>query len=161
MGYLERGYITLEELQEMGFVPPPERVRRGPVAFIECPQEIPCNPCVEACPYGAISMEGINGLPRLDFDKCNGCGRCVRVCPGLAIFIVNARGKYTVWLPHEMLPLPERGSEVALLDRSGEEVGRGRVVAVMGAEDNTRSSIVVVEVPEERHLYHVRAMRVV
>ena len=65
-----------------------ERVTRGGCAILECFQKIPCDPCVDACPHGAITIEGnINDMPVLDFDKCNGCGLCVSKCPGLAIFV--------------------------------------------------------------------------
>ena len=36
--------------------------------------------CVEACPFGALSM-GEDGLPVVDEQRCTGCGTCERVCP--------------------------------------------------------------------------------
>lgn len=38
-----------------------------------------CGTCIEACPYGALSL-GENGKIQLDKDKCNGCGKCVDFC---------------------------------------------------------------------------------
>ena len=35
--------------------------------------------CVKACPFGAIRM--VNGLPKIDKDKCAICGKCVASCP--------------------------------------------------------------------------------
>jgi len=35
--------------------------------------------CRLACPFGAIAI--INGLPRIDKDKCTACGVCVSSCP--------------------------------------------------------------------------------
>ena len=35
--------------------------------------------CREACPFGAITM--INGLPKIDKNKCTACEKCVIVCP--------------------------------------------------------------------------------
>ena len=63
------------------------------VAIIECVQEIPCNPCVDVCPFDAISMESINAPPIVDYEKCTGCAQCVAICPGLAIFVVKTEGK--------------------------------------------------------------------
>lgn len=36
--------------------------------------------CVNACPFGALSMGG-DGLPRVDKNVCTGCGKCVATCP--------------------------------------------------------------------------------
>lgn len=36
--------------------------------------------CAAACMFGALSM-GADGLPRVDYRKCTGCGRCVAECP--------------------------------------------------------------------------------
>jgi len=108
--------------------------RNGFVAVIECPQHIPCNPCVEACPQNAIRIEGdINGLPTLDEEKCTGCGRCMLECPGLAIFLVrdNGDGTGTVAVPWEMLPIPEKGDKVIATDRNGLPVCEAQVERVV------------------------------
>lgn len=57
------------------------------VAIIECPQEIPCNPCVAACKTGAITKASLNACPRIDPEKCVGCKLCVAACSGQAIFL--------------------------------------------------------------------------
>lgn len=81
-------------------MPSEEILCRGPVAIIECPEEIPCNPCQMVCPSQAITMDDINDTPVVDYDKCKGCGLCVQVCPGLAIFMVSyANDKAVVSLP--------------------------------------------------------------
>jgi len=35
--------------------------------------------CERACAFDAIHM--VEGLARVDYDKCTGCGACARVCP--------------------------------------------------------------------------------
>lgn len=116
--------------KDMIKMPSEKHLKRG-VAIIECVQEIPCNPCVDACPFGAISMENLNALPKIDYDKCVGCGRCVSVCPGLAIFLVKIEGENGfVTLPYEMLPIPKVGEVVKVLDREGKVVGKGEIVKV-------------------------------
>ena len=71
-------------------MPDEERMNSGAVAIIECPEHIPCNPCQEACSRGAIQLfEKITDLPVIDFERCNGCGNCIAVCPGLAIYVLK------------------------------------------------------------------------
>jgi Fe-S-cluster-containing hydrogenase component 2 len=146
MGYLEDGILTLENIP----VPTEERFRKGPVAIVECVQNIPCNPCVESCPQGAITMKAsINDLPAVNFEKCNGCGLCVSDCPGLAIFLVDKSAKNEVarvGLPYEFLPLPEKGERVILLDRSGDVCGEGDIVKVRNAKTQDRTPVVIIAV---------------
>lgn len=40
-----------------------------------------CGDCVNACSFGAISMNPETGLPEVDEDKCTSCGACVKACP--------------------------------------------------------------------------------
>jgi Fe-S-cluster-containing hydrogenase component 2 len=140
---------VLEDDQARRTLPPTGRLTRGPVAIIECIENIPCNPCVDACPKGAITIEGdINDLPRVDFDRCDGCGVCISACPGLAIFVIDAGGDAEtarVMLPHEFVPLPEVGEVVDALDRRGEVVGEARVARVAAARALDRTPIVTLE----------------
>ncbi len=36
--------------------------------------------CVSACKFGALSMTS-EGLPKVDYNKCTGCGACAKACP--------------------------------------------------------------------------------
>ena len=107
------GLLTPELLNALPGVPDPQRMEEGPVAVIECAQEIPCNPCCRACPQGAITVAPvITALPSLRGEVCTGCGLCIPKCPGLAIFVVHKN--YTestslVSFPYEYLPLPAVG----------------------------------------------------
>ena len=130
-----------------------------PYVAIECPQEIPCNPCETACPSGAISVgEPIIRVPRFDASKCTGCAKCVAACPGLAIFLIDpafSATEGTVSLPYEFLPLPTEGQVVQALDRLGRPVAEGEVVKVRDAKAYDHTPVVTVAVPKE----HVSTVR--
>ncbi len=154
--YKVTGVISVGKLRELGLIPPVERLRKGPVAVAECPERIPCNICSDVCPFGAISMKTINDIPRIDWNRCAGCGICVAKCPGLAIFIVDLSkpGKALITIPYEFLPRPRRGELVTLLGRDGRRLGKGKVVRVLDCE---KTLLVTVEAPEDQAM-EVRAI---
>ncbi len=67
-----------------------EKKELRPIAVIECCEEIPCNPCMSACPHHAIVIEGgIHHIPQLKPELCVGvrhlCGKMFRtgnLCSG-------------------------------------------------------------------------------
>ena len=156
------GALSKEELQAV--TPPDERISRGPVAVLECVQQIPCNPCEKACPFGAITVgDDITALPRLDLEKCRGCGICLSKCPGLAIFLVDGSQPGTealVMLPYEYLPLPEVGEIVDATDRLGRFVVKAKVTKIDSGLQREGTTIVTLAVPKAR-LHEVRSFRLV
>jgi len=140
--YEKNGVLSPKDLR----LPSKKQLEKG-VAILECVQEIPCNPCVDSCPVNAISMKNINAVPINDFDKCIGCGKCVGVCPGLAIFVVKIKdGKASITLPYEFLPVPAVGEKVKALDRNGKKKGEGLVKRVVKIGKTT---VITVEVGEK------------
>jgi len=133
--------------------PSEERFSGGPVAVVECFQEIPCDPCVKACKRGAITMQrDINSLPVLDEKLCNGCGVCISMCPGLAIFVVDksfSEEFAVVKLPYEYTPVPQAGQRVAGLSRSGEKLGDFEVIRVTSGGKKNKTHTVSLAVPQE------------
>lgn len=133
--------------------PPKERLEKGPVAIIECFQQIPCDPCYTACKKEAIQeFEDINDLPQIDFEICNGCGLCISRCPGLCIFIVDqtySEKGVLIKLPFEFLPLPEEGEEVDALNRKGEVVSKAKVVKVQNGRYEDKTPVISILVPKE------------
>ena len=159
---LINGYLSNEELQALPGFPSTERIGKGPVAVVECAQEIPCNPCVDACRFNAILIDGpITVLPRLDEIKCTGCGSCIAICPGQAIFVVDAtysETEGTVQLPYEYLPLPNVGDIVEGLNRAGEIVCQTEVKRVINSKANDHTPVVTLIVPKE-FLMEVRSLK--
>lgn len=154
------GIPTRSDLEK--FLPSNERRMKGPYAFFECFEEIPCDPCYEACPFKAVKeFSNLNDVPEVDFDKCTGCGLCVFECPGLAIFLIDesiGEGKAQVTIPYEFLPLPELGEVVQLANREGLVVGEGKVVRLKKSGQKGKTTAVTVEIPlslvmDVRHIY--------
>jgi Fe-S-cluster-containing hydrogenase component 2 len=162
MGIATSGILSGQELVATPGVPSKTRMDRGKVAVIECSQEIPCNPCETVCPVNAISVgEPLTRLPILDEEKCTGCGRCLSICPGLAIFLVDVTyspEEASVAFPYEMLPLPNRGQRVIALGRDGRALGEARVLSVQNRRIDNRTPIITVAVPKAQAM-QVRNIR--
>lgn len=136
----------------LGAYPVPSGMAVYPV--IRCDQEIPCNPCTQCCVKDSIKIpEGnILGRPKLVGD-CVGCLKCLIVCPGLAITLVDrrydksgARAKVTVpWEMPEELAAP--GQVLTTTGAEGEVVGTGRVLRTLSGKSLGRRRLLVLEVP--------------
>lgn len=116
----------------------PPQGRTGVFPVLHCTQEIPCNPCMTSCPMDLIGTSGhpILGIPVYS-GGCIGCRKCVAVCPGLAVTLVDFRRdplKPTVTLPWEFRDdLFETGRIVEVMDWEGGSLGEGRVLGVKPA----------------------------
>jgi thioredoxin reductase/Fe-S-cluster-containing hydrogenase component 2 len=120
--------------------------------LIDCPETIPCNPCVDVCPTGAIRMDGICGLPRIEYDLCTGCMKCASACPGQAIFMisfgsVDDTGRITI--PWEYLPSPAKGDMVSILDRTGTDIGTGQIISSIMPKRFDKTRLVTIEAKKE------------
>lgn len=147
------GIPSFQELRNSTGFPSEKGFKKGAIAVIECIQKIPCNPCVDACPYGAITIkESINSLPIFDESKCKGCGFCISKCPGLAIFLVDmnfSENQAAISFPFEFFPSPKIGEEVNAVNREGKFVTMARVIKVQNKIENDRTSVVTIVVPKK------------
>nr|WP_320026905.1 FAD-dependent oxidoreductase [uncultured Acetobacterium sp.] len=147
---LTKGYLTDEEVLTY----PGVTQSSGIHPVIECAQNIPCNPCQDACAKKCITIgEKITSLPVVDETaSCSGCGMCVAACSGQSIFLVNENaedGTTAVTIPYEFLPLPEKGTKGIALDRSGAEICPAEIVEIKNVRAFDRTSLLTMKVPLE------------
>ncbi len=147
---LKKGYLEDKEIEKYpGFV---KKIGVHPV--IECTQNIPCNPCQDACKFGCISIgEHITSLPIVVKEAdCKNCGMCVASCSGQAIFLVNneyEKGYATITLPYEFLPYPQKGDIGKGCNRSGQSVCKAEVVELKTAKAFDQTALLTIKVPEQ------------
>jgi ferredoxin len=137
---------------------PPAR-ETGVFPVLHCNQEIPCDPCTGVCPNRLIEIDpsDIRGLPSFCVEKdgkgCTGCEKCVAICPGLAITLVDFRKDRdfpTVTIPLEFpKDTLEIGDKVTVQDTEGGFLGRVEVVGVKALKANDRTVLVKVRSPRE------------
>ena len=140
------GAVVTEDIPE---------AEEGVFPVLHCAQEIPCNPCTSICPQDCIVMEGddIRALPEYVGEGCIGCERCVAICPGLAITLVDYRDDLvhpTVTVPYEFPPDSiHEGDVVTVLDTEGAILGNVEVVKIRKPKFADRALLVRVRAPRE------------
>jgi NADPH-dependent 2,4-dienoyl-CoA reductase/sulfur reductase-like enzyme/ferredoxin len=130
----------------------------GVFPVLHCVQEIPCDPCTAVCPRDLIKIDpaDIRGLPTFlvhgDGKDCTGCEKCVAICPGLAVTLVDFRKDAefpTVAISYEFLKESlKAGDRVSVLDTEGASLGKVEVIAVKAIKANDRTVIVKVRAPK-------------
>ena len=129
------------------------------VPVFHCTQEIPCNPCSSVCPQGLIHIDedDIRGIPQYmaaEIGKdCIGCMKCVTICPGLAITLLDGRANAatpTVTIPFEFGEhTVQAGDTVVAMDVSGEILGEVPVLEIRAYPGNDRTVLVQVQAPND------------
>lgn len=145
---LARGFVADDE---MAAFPSANQQQEKIHPVIECTQNIPCNPCQDACPVGCIKVgSNITSLPVLDGEKkCIGCGMCVASCPGQAIFLIKEEAEQAeITLPYEFMPLPKKGDKGTALSRSGQPLCEAEVVAVKSVATMDHTNLLTMRVPK-------------
>ncbi|RKY85853.1 sulfurtransferase [candidate division KSB1 bacterium] len=130
-------------------------IKKGVFPVLHCFQEIPCNPCITVCPKNSIKLSdkigNILDLPEFD-GECVGCGRCVAICPGLAITMVDYRkGGETalVTIPYELIPNFREGDKVIAVDYKGENPVEVIVKKIRNLKWQDRTILVTLETPKD------------
>lgn len=149
---LKKGYLSDSEISHFPGVASSKIRKKGLTPVIECTQNIPCNPCQDACKKGCIKIgDTITKLPEIDDSvQCTGCGMCVVSCSGQAIFLVDesySPGYASVSIPYEFYPLPVEGTKGRAMDRSGKELGEAEVVSVRMSKASDETAVLTMKVP--------------
>jgi NADPH-dependent 2,4-dienoyl-CoA reductase/sulfur reductase-like enzyme/Fe-S-cluster-containing hydrogenase component 2/bacterioferritin-associated ferredoxin len=122
---------------------------------IHCHQEIPCNPCVSVCKQGVIQIPGGSLLekPEIVNQDCVGCNKCLFICPGLAISLVDYRKdpeNPIVSLPYEVYNYEyKKGDTVLLTDCEGRLLQRAVVTDSVLQKASRKTQIIKVQVPRK------------
>jgi sarcosine oxidase subunit alpha len=134
-------------------------LEEGVFPIMHCTQEIPCDPCSTVCPRHLIHVDpvDIRRLPEVDYfaeKGCIACGRCVAVCPGLAVTLVDFRKdnkNALVTLPFEQDPMSvAEGAEIELTSTEGMSLGNAAIKNIKKIKDYANgTSLLTVEVPRE------------
>ena len=101
---------------------------------LHCNEEIPCNPCSTICPKKSIKIDPNNIMEVPVFDgECIGCFKCLVICPGLAITIVDKRkdeNNPIVWIAFELKDNIKKEDRVIGVDREGKFLGDFEVMDI-------------------------------
>ena len=147
---LKNGYIASSEIGRF----PGVVQKAGIHPVIECTQNIPCNPCQDACKFGCIKIgKTITSLPVVDADAdCRNCGMCVASCSGQAIFLIDEsvdEEHVNITLPYEFMPVPQNGDIGKALDRSGQVVCDATVIGYKSMPAFDHTALLTIQVPKE------------
>lgn len=126
-------------------------IEKGIFPVIHCLQEIPCNPCTTVCPTNSIHTEdgSLMALPIYD-GSCIGCHKCLLICPGLAITLVDYRkdaGFPTVTIPYEIMNIAKnKGDNIDLVDIDASILGTFPIDSILDFKQRN-TQLIKVKVP--------------
>jgi sarcosine oxidase subunit alpha len=130
---------------------------KGVYPVMHCDQEIPCDPCSTVCPMHliTISKTDIRKTPKFPYNletDCIACARCVLVCPGLAVSLVDFRkdkDNALVTLPYEQDPDKVKpGTLVTVTDIDGDQLGEFVVIATRKLPNYSGTTLITLEAPK-------------
>ena len=120
-----------------------------------CTQEIPCNPCTTVCDQEQIETfdDLITQLPYFKGEKdCIGCGKCVAVCPGLAVVLIDQRKDPEnpfVTFPFELTEKKlEKGQEVVVVSNE-KELGMFEIHRARTLKEFPKTHLITIKMPSE------------
>jgi Fe-S-cluster-containing hydrogenase component 2/bacterioferritin-associated ferredoxin len=107
------------------------------------------------CKQGVINIPGdsLLGKPEIANNKCIGCNKCVFICPGLAISLVDYRESTdnpVVSLAYEVYNYEyKKGDSVLLTDYEGNALQEAVVIDSVINKSSRKTQIIKVRVPKD------------
>lgn len=134
--------------------------QQGVRPIFHCEQEIPCNPCTSVCPLGNIFIDenDIRKIPqyisKLTGKSCTGCEKCITICPGLAITLVDYRqaGDPIVTIAYEFSQTGrqlKKDDTITVVDMQGNILGNVVVVNARLTKATNHTMLIKVRAPKE------------
>jgi NADPH-dependent 2,4-dienoyl-CoA reductase/sulfur reductase-like enzyme/Fe-S-cluster-containing hydrogenase component 2/bacterioferritin-associated ferredoxin len=120
-----------------------------------CTQEIPCNPCTSVCDQEQIETEDdlITKLPYFKGEKeCLGCGKCIAVCPGLAVVLHDYRkdnDNPLITFPLELTDIKLKKGVKIFVVSDDEELGEFEIHRSRILEEFPKTQLITVQLPSE------------
>lgn len=120
-----------------------------------CNQEIPCNPCTTVCPNEQIETidDLITQLPYFkDDQECIGCGKCVAVCPGLAVLLKDYRKDKNnpfITFPFELTANKLEKDQKIIVVSNDQELGEFKVYRTRILKEFPKTQLITVKLPSE------------
>ncbi|MBY8985924.1 MAG: FAD-dependent oxidoreductase [Candidatus Lokiarchaeota archaeon] len=150
----------LENLAELMKTKPPQPIKtlikfreEGIYPVFYCSQEIPCNPCTSVCDQDQINTVDnlITQLPYFKGEQdCIGCGKCVAVCPGLAVVLLDYRKNNKnplVTFPLELIDRKlEKGQKINVVSND-QELGEFEVYRSRILQEYPKTQLITVKLP--------------
>jgi NADPH-dependent 2,4-dienoyl-CoA reductase/sulfur reductase-like enzyme/Fe-S-cluster-containing hydrogenase component 2/bacterioferritin-associated ferredoxin len=122
---------------------------------LHCHQKIPCNPCVSVCKQKGIHIpdDSLFEKPEITEKECIGCHKCLFICPGLAISLVDYREDQKnpiVSLPYEVYNFKyKKGDRVNLTDYEGNPLGEAIIISAAIKKTSRKTQIIKLKVPSK------------
>ena len=120
-----------------------------------CNQEIPCNPCTTVCPNEQIETidDLITQLPYFkDEQECIGCGKCVAVCPGLAVLLKDYRKDKNnpfITFPFELTAKKLEKDQKIIVVSNDQELGEFKAHRTRILKEFPKTQLITVKLPSE------------
>ena len=153
----------LDELQKLSDTmktkpPPPVDLEHteneeGIYPVFYCNQEIPCNPCTSVCPNEQI--ETVNDLiTQLPYfkgeEECIGCGKCVAVCPGLAVVLRDYRKDKVnplITFPLELSTDRLEKNQKVIVVSNDQELGEFEIYRTRILKEFPKTQLITIRIP--------------